>query len=43
MQTEDDIDSIEALSWLEQPDGKDRTVGEDRVPETTRSMKILGL
>lgn len=29
LQTEDDIDSIEALSWLEQPDGKDRTVGED--------------
>lgn len=23
------IDSVEALSWLEQPDGKDRTIGSD--------------
>ncbi len=29
MQTEDGIDSVEALSWLEQSDGKDRTVGDD--------------
>ena len=28
MQIEDDIESVEALSWLEQADGKERTVGE---------------
>ena len=29
MPSEDEIDSVEALAWLEQADGKDRTVGED--------------
>ena len=31
MQIEDDIENVEALSWLEQSDGKERTVGEDSV------------
>ena len=31
MPYEDDIDSVEALSWLEQSDGKERMVGEDSV------------
>ena len=29
MKSEDDLESVEALSWLEQADGKERTVGED--------------
>lgn len=29
MPSEDEIDSVEALAWLERDEGKDRTVGED--------------
>lgn len=29
MSSGDKIESVEALSWLEQVDGKDRTLGED--------------
>ena len=43
MQTEDEIDSVEALSWLEQPDGKDRTVGEDSAAclNTEDALKLV--
>ncbi len=43
MPSEDDIDSVEALSWLEQADGKERTVGQgsDACLSAQASLKLV--
>jgi len=39
---ENEIEVFEALSWLEQPDGKDRTVGDDSIA-CLHTEDVLGL